>query len=147
MRNEFVPPKIDRIDVVPATVAAFKTEDDFTGLAVSLMVEVGSYTCIAACTLGPSATWDRDRAAVGGNMVRLYKLTSAYLDQTCQRRGEISWVVGRLLFETAVNIKYLIQYHSKELVDSYIKHSLRQERQLFDKVQTNIRKRGSTLPI
>ena len=80
-------------------------------------------------------------------MVRLYKLSHAYLDQTCQRRGEISFILGRLLFETVVNIKYLIEHFSKDLIDSYVRHSLRQERALRDAIQSNIKTRGSTWPI
>ena len=111
------------------------------------MVELGGYVCIAARTLGEKETWNRDQAAVGGNMVRLYKLSHAYLDQTCQRRGEISFILGRLLFETVVNIKYLIEHFSKDLIDSYVRHSLRQERALRDAIQSNIKTRGSTWPI
>jgi Family of unknown function (DUF5677) len=140
-------PEVERVEVDPAKIAAFKTEEDFMSLAVSLMVEVAGYSCVAASTLGASPAWDRDHAAVGGNMVRLYKLLDSFLDQTCQRREEISWILGRLIFETAVNIRYLIANFSKELIDSYVKHALRQERLLFDRIQANISERGSMLPI
>ena len=102
------PEEVERVEVDAAKMAAFTNEDDFLSLAVSLMVEVASYSFVAATTLGASPVWDRDRAAVGGNMVRLYKLLDSFLDQTCQRREEISWILGRLIFETAVNIRYLI---------------------------------------
>jgi uncharacterized protein DUF5677 len=140
-------PEVKRVEVDLDKIAAFKTEEEFTGLAVSLMIEVASYSCIAAATLGASPSWDRDRAAVGGNMVRLYKLLDSFLDQTSRRREEITSILGRLIFETAVNIRYLIANFSKELIDSYVKHSLRQERRLFGLVQANISKRGSMLPI
>jgi Family of unknown function (DUF5677) len=141
------PPAVERVEVDLDKIAAFETEEEFTSLAVSLMVEVASYSCVAAATLGASRSWDRDRAAVGGNMVRLYKLLDSFLDQTCKRRGEITWILGRLIFETAVNIRYLIANFSKELIDSYVKQALRQERRLFDVVQANISERGSMLPI
>jgi hypothetical protein len=141
------PEVVERVEVDPAKIAAFTTEEDFVSLSVSLLVEVASYSCIAATTMGASPVWNRDRAAVGGNMVRLYKLLGSFLDQTCQPREEISWILGRLIFETAVTIRYLIANFSKELIDSYAKHALRQERLLFDQVQANISKRGSTLPI
>jgi Family of unknown function (DUF5677) len=141
------PPAVERVEVDLDKIAAFETEEEFTSLAVSLMVEVASYSCVAAATLGASRSWDRDRAAVGGNMVRLYKLLDSFLDQTCKRRGEITWILGRLIFETAVNIRYLIANFSKELIDSYVKQALRQERRLLDVVQANISERGSMLPI
>ena len=141
------PPAVERVEVDLDKIAAFTTEEEFTGLAVSLMVEVASYSCVAAATLGASPSWNRDRAAVGGNMVRLYKLLNSFLDQTCRRREEITSILGRLIFETAVNIRYLIANFSKELIDSYVKHGLRQERRLFDRVQAKISERGSMLPI
>jgi hypothetical protein len=141
------PPEVERVEVDLDKIAAFTTEQEFTGLAVSLMVEVASYSCVAATALGASPSWERDRAAVGGNMVRLYKLLDSFLDQTCRRREEITSILGRLIFETAVNIRYLIANFSKELIDSYVKHALRQERRLFDMVQANTSKRGSMLPI
>jgi hypothetical protein len=141
------PAEVERVEVDLAKIAAFTTEEDFMSLTVSLMVEVASYSCVAATTLGASPVWDRDHAAVGGNMVRLFKLLDSLLDQTRRRREEISWILGRLIFETAVNIRYLIADFSKELIDSYVKHALRQERLLFGRVQANIRERGSMLPI
>src|SRR5262245_14243087 len=140
-----VPPEVKRVDVDLDKVATFTTEEEFTDLAVSLMIEVASYSCVAANTLGTSISWDRDHAAVGGNMVRLYKLLDSFLDQTSRRRDEIAWILGRLIFETAVNIRYLIANFSEELVDSYVQHALRQERRLFDLLHANIRKRGQPL--
>jgi Family of unknown function (DUF5677) len=142
-----VPPEVKRVEVDLDKVAAFTAEEEFTDLAVSLMVEVASYSCVAAATLGTLPSWDRDHAAVGGNMVRLYKLLDSFLDQTCRRREEIAWILGRLIFETAVNIRYLIANFSKEVINSYVKHALRQERRLFDSLQANISKRGPLLPI
>jgi hypothetical protein len=136
------------VNIDLATIGAFTSESDFTALAVSLMVETASYCCVAAGTLGPQATWDRDTAAVAGNMVRQYKLLDAFLDQVCKHREETAFIVGRLVFETTVNIRFLIKNFSKPLIDSYITHSLRHERRLLDTVRNNIRDRsGITLPI
>ena len=117
-------------------------------LASELLREVASYVCVAACTLGQAPTWARDQAAVGGNMVRLYKLLSAFLDQTVQKRFETSTIISRLAFETIVNAQYLMANFSPELVDSFIGHSLRHERTLRDRIQANIQGRGGqVLPI
>jgi hypothetical protein len=86
-------PLIDRVAVDPTIVASFATESDFTSLAVSLMVETASYCCVAAATLGQSQTWDRDRAAVGSNMVRQYKLLDSFLDRICKHRDESSMIM------------------------------------------------------
>jgi hypothetical protein len=141
-------PEIERIDVDQDTIAQFKIESDFTALAVSLMVETASYCCIAAGTLGQTPTWDRDRAAVAGNMVRQYKLLDSFLDQVCKHREETGMILARLVFETTVNIRFLIKHFSKSLIDSYITHSLRHERKLRDTIRAKIEARGgSILPI
>jgi hypothetical protein len=107
-------------------------------LATELLREVASYICIAACTLGENPKWTRDQAAVGGNMVRLYKLLWTFLDQTCQKHGETSLIISRLIFETLVNVRYLMANHTPALVDSYIKYSLRHERKLLNEIEKNI---------
>jgi Family of unknown function (DUF5677) len=139
---------IDPVEVDTEKIAAFATEDEFTAMAVALMVETASYACVAACTLGTEPVWKRDRAAVCGNMVRLYKLLDAVLDQTCKRRQEVSFILARLVFETLVNIRYMIKEFSPELIDSYVSYSLRHERKLRDLILDNIRMRGGeSLPI
>jgi hypothetical protein len=138
-------PKIDRVKIDQATIASFTTEGDFTSLAVSLMVETASYCCIAAGALGQTEAWDRDKAAVAGNMVRQYKLLDSFLDQICKHREETGMIIGRLVFETTVNIRFLVKNFSKPLINSYIAHSLRHERKLRDRIRANIEARGGSV--
>lgn len=141
-------PEIKRIDVNLETLAKFVRDDEFTGLAVDLMVETGQWSCIAASTMGDDPAWDRDHAAICGNMVRLYKLLHSVLDQTCQRRQETSFILSRLVFETIVNIQYMIINFSPELIISYVSYSLRHEKKLRDSILKNIQTRsGVILPI
>jgi hypothetical protein len=141
-------PAVERVTVDPVAIAAFPHEWDFMILASELLREVTSYVCVAACTLGPTPAWTRDQAAVAGNMVRLFKLLSAFLDQTIQKRYETSTILSRLAFETIVNVRYLIANFGPELVDSFLRVSLRHERRLWDTIQANIQERGgAVLPI
>jgi Family of unknown function (DUF5677) len=141
-------PNIKRVEVDPAALASFTKEGEFTSLAVSLMVETASYCCIAAGTLGPSKAWDRNKAAVAGNMVRQYKLLDAFLDQVCKHRDETGMILARLVFETTVNIRFLIKNFSPSLINSYVTHSLRHERKLRDSIRKNIEdRRGIIQPI
>ena len=81
-------------------------------------------------------------------MVRLYKLASGLLDQTMQKRAETTVIFARLVFETCVNVRYLVAHFSPELVDSYVRHSLRHERKVLDTIQQSVASRGGTyLPI
>lgn len=138
-------PEIERVEVDLVTIAAYTREWDFMVLASELLREVASYVCVAACTMGSKPIWDRDQAAVGGNMVRLFKILSAHLDQTVQKRYETSTIFSRLAFETIVNVRYLVANFSSDLVNSYIRHSLRHERRLLDTIKTNIAQRGGSI--
>ncbi len=138
-------PTIDEVAVDPAEMAGYTREWDFMVLASELLREATSYVCVAACTLGPAPAWTRDQAAVGGNMVRLFKLLSAFLDQTVQKRADTSTIISRLAFETIVNARYLIANFSPEQVDSFVRHSLRHERRLWDTIQANVAQRGGEM--
>lgn len=142
-------PAVERVQASEEILAGFTSEHDFNGIAVSLMVEYGSWVCIAASLLpGETRKWTRNQAIVGGLLVRSYKLTSALLDQTCQHRREITFVLGRLAYECMINILYLVECGSEELFQAYVVDALRHERRLRDRITTNIAHRsGIVLPI
>ncbi len=141
-------PNIDPTEIDLDEVRAFSKESQFMRLAVSLMIEATKYACIAACTTGDQQVWDRDHAAIGGNMVRLYQLIDSFIDQTTQDRSETVQILSRLIFETSVNILYLIENFSKETIDSYIESSLRFESRLLKRINGEIERRsGIRLPI
>jgi hypothetical protein len=135
-------------DVSSVRTDAFTSEDDFNGLAVELLIEVGSFICVAG-NLMPAKTrrWDRNEAVLGGHLVRLYKLIGALLDQICQRRREITFIIARLAFECIVNIRFLIKF-GDAAIDSYVRYSLRQEKRLYDRISKEIEGRhGEKLPV
>src|SRR3981081_3128103 len=122
----------------------FASEEDFNGVTVELLIEVGLYVCVAA-NLFPGTTrrWNRNQAILGGHLVRLYKLISALLDQICQHRREITFIIARLAFECIVNLRYLVKFADDAGVfDSYVAYSLRQEKRLHDKINNEIVKNG-----
>ena len=59
-----------------------------------------------------------NQAVLGGQLVRLYKLISALLDQICQHRREITFIIARLAFECIVNIRFLIKFGDAATYDS-----------------------------
>lgn len=142
-------PDIKRVEVSAEDLARFTDEQDFTGLSVELMIEQGSWTCVAASLLpGDTRKWNRDQAILGGLLVRSYKLASALLDQTCQHRRETTFVLGRLAIECMINIQYLVHIDSKEVYQAYVMDSLRHEKKLIDRIESNIASRsGLILPI
>jgi len=136
-------PNIKKTEIDIEEISQFKSEDDFNGLSVSILIEAGSYICIAG-NIFPIETksWSMDQAIVGGHLVRLYKFISAMLDQTCQHRRETTFVFCRLAFECIVNLRYLIKNASKELFWSYRAYSLKHEYKLHKNIKGNIAKRG-----
>jgi hypothetical protein len=142
-------PVVKRVEVSEGALAEFTSEHDFNGIAVSLMVEYGSWVCITASLLpGETRKWTRNQAIIGGLLVRSYKLTSALLDQTCQHRRETTFILGRLAYECMINILYLVGHGTEELFQAYVVDALRHERKLRDRITTNIADRsGIVLPI
>ena len=142
-------PEIRRVEIDENHVRQFESEEDFTGLAVDILVEVGSFVCVAGSLLpADRQAWNRDKAVIGGHLVRLYKLINALLDQTCQRRRETSFIFGRLAFECIINLRYLIVHASDELFRSYRTYSLKHEYKLLGRIEKNIEARGGNeLPI
>jgi hypothetical protein len=142
-------PEIKRVEVTPEVLSKFSDEQDFVGLSVDLMIEYGSWMCVAASLLpGGTRKWNRDQAILGGLLVRAYKLTSALLDQTCQHRRETTFILGRLLFESLINVQYLVIKDSKEIYQAFVIDSLRHEKKLMERIEGNIAKAsGLILPI
>lgn len=141
--------EIPTTDIDEVTISEFQSEGQYVGVAIDLVIEAGSYACIAANLFkNPAMHWSRDEAILGGQLVRLFKLLDALLDQTCKHRREISIVITRLIFECIVNLRYMIANASDNLFNSYRSYSLQHELKLLKHVEANIAARGGdSLPI
>jgi Family of unknown function (DUF5677) len=140
---------IQTTDVSANRTGTFGSEDDFNGLSVELLVEAGSFICVAANLLPHERRWSRNEAVLGGHVVRLYKLISALLDQICQRRREITFIIARLAFECIVNLRFLLKHaDDPNVFHSYVAYSMRNERRLQDIIEERIAGReGKVLPV
>jgi len=141
--------RIDRTAINADEINGFDREALFVGKCVELLIEAGSFL-ITATSIYPSGAegWNRNQAIIGGQLVRMYKLVDAILDQTCKHRLETTFILSRLHFETSVNAIYLMNYPSEKKFDSYVVYSLKHEKRLHEKITKNIEERGGgVLPI
>lgn len=93
-------------------------------------------------------TIDKDSAVLGGNLIRLLKLNTSYLQNICEGKSEICFIIGRSLAETAINLKYMLIESEERVKRNYIKYSLITEKELWETIKSNIAERnGDTLNI
>jgi hypothetical protein len=91
---------------------------------------------------------DKDQAVVGGNLTRLIKLNTSFLQNICEGRLEICHIINRCLAETAINTKFLLIEGEERVKRNYIKYSLITEKELWETILTNVKDRnGDVLPI
>jgi hypothetical protein len=83
----------------------------------------------------------KDDAVVGGNLVRLIKLNTSFLQNVCDSKTEICLILKRCLAETAINLKYLLIESEERVKRNYIKYSLITEKELWEVIKTNIKER------
>ncbi len=145
---------IEPVRVNGAALRSFTSEDQFTGLAVDLTREAGSVLAIGACAGHRGATptsfksWPRERAVPSGLLVRLTKLFHGLLGATCKLQGELMCMFARPTFETSVNLMYVVERWSPDLIERFIRYSLVSEKRLLDLIDKNIANRGGqVLPI
>ncbi|MFC1590414.1 DUF5677 domain-containing protein, partial [Candidatus Omnitrophota bacterium] len=138
---------LKKVEVKTKDVQSYKSEDQFTGLAVELLKEAGIIISIVACSYRLDAVnkprkWKRNEAILGGLAIRISKLLQGVLDQTCQNRREIAEILFRCLAESAINLKYLIKASSDKAFEEYIDYSLREEKRLLNRIEKGIVNRG-----
>jgi len=91
---------------------------------------------------------NRDEAVIGGNMIRLIKLNTSLLQNICDKKLEICYIINRCLIETAVNVKFILTKGEVSVIKNYIKYSLITEKEAMDVISSNIDNRaGDILPI
>lgn len=97
---------------------------------------------------GNSMVISKDEAVLGGNIVRLIKLNTSFLQNICEGKLEICYIINRCLAETYVNCKYILIEGEERVRRNYIKNSLITEKELWETIISNIKDRGGDiLPI
>lgn len=90
----------------------------------------------------------KDEAVVGGNLTRLIKLNMSFLQNICEGKLEICYIINRCIAETAINTKFLLIEGEERVRRNYIKNSLITEKELWETILSNVKDRsGDVLPI
>lgn len=83
----------------------------------------------------------RDQAVIAGNLVRLIKLNTSFLQNTCEHKVEICFIINRCIAETYINLQYLLKNSEEGVIKNYIKNSLITEKDLWNIIKNNIENR------
>ncbi len=83
----------------------------------------------------------RDEAIIGGNITRLIKLNTSFLENVCSGKLEICYILSRCIAETAINIQYMLSEGEESVLRNYIKYSLITEKELWNIIKGNIKDR------
>lgn len=90
----------------------------------------------------------KEQAVIAGNIIRLIKLNTSFLQNTCENKLEICYILNRCLAETGINLIYLLQNREPNVSRNYIKNSLITEKELWNTIIENIKNReGKIQPI
>jgi len=131
----------------------FKNENSFMDAYVELLKQtiellyliVGERYCDEN---GDPLKISRDEAIIGGNLTRLIKLNTSFLQNVCERKLEICYILNRCIAETTINLQFMLLESEENVLRNYIKYSLITEKDLWNTIQNNIAKRnGETLDI
>lgn len=81
---------------------------------------------------------NRDKAIVGGNLARLIKLNTSFLENVCNEKMEICQILNRCIVETSINLLYMTKDRTENVFNNYIKNSLINEKQMFNIITQNV---------
>ncbi len=149
---DYLKHKFETKELDKSEIEKFNCNDDFCSLGVEILKELFSLSITISSIERRDANnknvpFNREEAALVGNLVRFNKLGSAFLEQITKKRLETSMIFFRCLAETYINLKYFLKYKDQHTLRHYIKHSLRLEMQLFDKIKSNIQDKEEILHI
>lgn len=137
---------IERVNIDEIRKNENKSDNNFMHYSVELMKELGQYYVIIASIVNNNSQfggWNRDQAVLVGLLVRLSKLIVSYIENICKKQLEIANIIQRCILETAINLEYLIQNFDNNIIDEFVKYSLKTEKALLNTINDNINKRGA----
>ena len=127
----------------------FKDENQFMDAYVELLKQtitllfliVGDRYCEG--TEGIPRKINRNEAIIGGNLTRLIKLNTSFLENICNGKLEICYILNRCIAETAINTQFMIVEGEENVLRNYIKYSLITEKELWNTIKDNVEDRNN----
>ena len=145
--------EFNRIELNEDLIREYKNESQFMEICVELFKVIGHLTILISNIskqddAGNIIKLNKNEAIIVGNLIRLSKLMIAFIQQTCEKRREITDILIRCIFETTINLNYFLKNKNNEAIfEDYILSSLSTELKLYNDITKNINDRGSILPI
>jgi len=143
---------VPRVEVIPEVITTYTTDDQYINLLVELAKEAGSLLSVVACLLYGNdqqeyEPWPRNKAILCALVVRLAKLFIGFLDGVCKDKFEFVMIYTRLMYESCVNLRFLIAQDDAQTYHDFVCYSLSSEARFLQKINSNISARGHRLPI
>lgn len=136
------------IEIDENEVRKFTSEREFTHLAFELTREAGIYLIDISCIMPRKDGLTRDEAILCAHVVRISKLFLVVIEQSSKDRQEILNIFSRIIYESIINLMFLLKNDSHEIFDSFVKYSLQEDKRLWNRIHDNIREReNDELPI
>lgn len=121
-------------------LAVARSEAPFLDVAMELATEYGLLLELLLRSRPPTAT-GRDAAVLRGLAVRCLKLTRRLCAETYAGRGEMQRLLDRELFETTVDLAYLLR-GGPDRFEAFLRHALAADRAVWDHLDRNAAERG-----
>ena len=100
-------------------------------------------TCNAYYEEGNGPTISRNQAVGLGLLSRISKIMVSVLKlSSVQEHGETVQILNRCIFESSIDLQYLLMKHDDTIYQRFVKSGLRSERELYDIIQENIDNRN-----
>jgi hypothetical protein len=121
------------------------TNEEFVSDLVDVSNSVRKYLILAA-GVRPSAGMDpMAQGVLMGHAVRLFKLYDLLCHMVSQRQGDFTLAIGRMIADTVINLRYLLEDPISENVDGYVRATLGMEKKLI--LEVEMRMQDPPLPI
>lgn len=156
MVKRFTKKTINELIGSPTDISGIESgsKTSFTEVAFNLYRETSTIV-ISSSHIFESYSLGKGRLSINqaicvGLLVRIAKFMASILALMCdgvREHGEVIMCLNRCIIESAMKLRFFCERASKKDFDDFIKSSLKPEKDLYNSIQDNIKKRGKTLPI